>query len=103
MELIINNQTFKTEEIRGLRITETEVLIDGTDDFYRIKYRTTEEIHDALLYQKLQNLTYQDLYDALRTLMTVCDVYINSKEQCINCPLHKSYGCTLQAMPLSWI
>ena len=103
MDLRIGSYTFQMEEIRGLRITDKEVLIDGVDDFYRIHYHTQDEIHDALLYKKLQDLTYHDMYDALRTIICICDVYINSKEQCIDCPLHKSYGCMLQTLPINWI
>lgn len=103
MELKIGKHVFPLEEIVGLRITEREVLIDGAHDFYRIKYKSEEEIHDALLYKRLQNLTYQDMYDAIRTIICICDVYINSKEQCMNCPLHKAYGCMLQTLPINWI
>ena len=103
MKLHIGNHLFSIDEIQGLRITEREVLIDGVDDFYRIKYSTQEEIHDALLYKKLQELTYNDMYDAVRTLVCICDVFINSKEQCVECPLHKSYGCMLQTLPINWI
>lgn len=103
MELRINNQIFQSEEIRALRIMPKEVLIDGKDDFYRIQYRTPEEIHDAILYLRLQDLTFNDLYDAVKTIVTVCDVYINSKTQCDDCPLHKSYGCMLQTIPNNWI
>ena len=102
MILKICNQIFESEEITGLQIREKEVFIDGKEDFYRLKIKTEEDIHDAKIYLKLQELSYQDLYDALRVLQAVCDVYINSKEQCAECPLYKSYGCAVQTIPNNW-
>lgn len=102
MELVICNRNFKAEDIENLQITDKEVFITLDDDFIRLKYKKEEDIHDALLYLKLQNITYQDIYEAMQILIGVCDVYINSKTQCITCPLNKRHGCILQTIPINW-
>lgn len=102
MELIICNKNFKTEDIEDLRVTDKEVFITLADDFVRLKYKKEEDIQDALLYLKLQDITYQDIFEAMQILIGVCDVYINSKTQCITCPLNKKHGCILQTIPINW-
>lgn len=101
MTLNIGNRLFDSDEINYLTIRDTEVFLDYKDDFVRISYTSKEEIRDALLYKKLQELTYQDIYEAIQILITVCTYFINSKEQCVHCPLHKK-KCILTTLPINW-
>lgn len=102
MILKICNRYFQTENIDHITITDKKVLITLSDDFVMLNYRKEEDIADARLYLKLQNITYQDIYEAVQVLAGICDVFINSKSQCSTCPLHKKFGCMLQTIPINW-
>jgi hypothetical protein len=102
MELNICKKHFDSEEIVSIRITKTNCMVDTGDDFFNFKYKSESEIRDARFYLKLQSLTYKDLYDAITTLVFVCNYYINSKNQCQYCPLHKQSGCLIQTIPINW-
>ena len=102
MELKIAHRIFKSEEVRCITIRERKVLVDTTDDFYQIPYKNESEIRDAFLWKRLQELTLKDVQDAVEVLICICDSFINTKSQCIGCPLHNINGCMLQKIPMDW-
>ena len=105
MKLHIAGQDFDSEEIRELSIREQqrEVFVTTQDDFFRIKYRSKNEIEDAYYWKELSNITFHDLNKAVFLIITVCDYFINSKEQCTNCPLRKKYTkCIFSTIPNNW-
>ena len=104
MILHIVNRVFDTDEIHELSIRESqkEVFVSTGDDFYRIKYRSEEEIADVIYWKKLSDITTKDLHNAIYILMITCDYFINSKDQCLGCPLYKNNKCSLMTIPNNW-
>lgn len=104
MRLNIAGRIFNTEEITEISIKEArrEVFITTEDDFYRIKYRSEKDIADVIYWKKLSEITIKDLHNAIYILMITCDYFINSKNQCIECPLFKHNQCSLMTIPHNW-
>ena len=104
MKINISGRSFDTEEIRELSIRENqrEVFVTTNEDFFRIKYRSEKDIEDVLYWKSLSNITTKELHEALYLLVITCDYFINSKEQCKNCPLKKNTKCILSDIPYSW-
>ena len=104
MRINISNHVFDTEDIRELSIREDrrEVFVTTQEDFYRIRYRNERDIADVIYWKSLSNITTKDLHEAMYILVITCDYFINSKEQCNNCPLHKNTKCILSDIPMNW-
>ena len=104
MLLRIAGRVFDTNEVNEISIRENqrEVFITTNEDFYRIKYRSEKDIEDVIYWKKLANITAKDIHNALYTLIITCDYFINSKEQCKNCPLYKNKYCILTTIPINW-
>lgn len=104
MKLRISGRIFDTEEIHELSIRESqrEVFVSTKDDFYRIKYRSEKDIEDVIYWKKLSEITTKDLHNALYIIMLTCEFFINSKDQCTNCPLFKHNQCSLITIPYNW-
>ena len=102
MELIIAHRRFVSEEIKNIVIRDDRVFVDTKEDFFNIPYKNTEEIRDAVLWKRLQNITLKDVQDAVETLIFICDAFINTKTQCEGCPLHNNHGCKLNKIPIDW-
>lgn len=102
MKLIICNRVFSSEDIQYISIREREIFIEMKEDFVRLKYSSETDIRDARLFNRLQKLTHQDVYDALQILITVCEYNLSTKDQCKNCPLYKSEKCIITTIPINW-
>lgn len=104
MKLRIVDRIFDTDEVHEISIREQqrEVFVTTNDDFYRIKYRSEKDIEDVIYWKKLSNITTKDLHNALYTIIITCDYFINSKNQCIECPLFKHEQCILTTIPNNW-
>ena len=104
MKLRIGTRVFDTEEVYEISIRESqrEVFVTTQDDFFRIKYRSEEEIKDVIYWKKLTNITTADLHNAIYTLIITCDYFINSKLQCNGCPLFQHNHCILTTIPNNW-
>lgn len=104
MKLRIANRIFDTEEVIEISIREQqrEVFVSTKNDFYRIKYRSEKDIEDVLYWKKLADITTKDLHNALYTIIITCDYFINSKNQCTDCPLFKHNQCILMSIPNNW-
>ena len=104
MILRIGNQVFDTEEVNEISIREKqrEVFVTTDDNFYRIKYRSENEIADVIYWKKLSEITTKDLHNALYILIVTCDYFINSKFQCTECPLHINNECVITTIPNNW-
>ena len=104
MKLNIAGRIFDTEEIIEATIREDnrEVFITTEEDFFRIKYRSAEQISDLYFWKRMANVTVKDLHNAIYLLTMTCDYFINSKEQCHGCPLYKNDICLLLTIPNNW-
>ena len=104
MKINISNYVFDTEDIRELTIKEQqrEVFVTTKEDFFRIKYRSERDIADVIYWKSLSNITTKELHEALYILIITCDYFINSKDQCKNCPLQKNTKCILSDIPNNW-
>ena len=104
MKLNIAGRIFDSEEINELTIRESqkEVFVSTNDDFFRIKYRSKDEIADVYFFKEIDKITTKDVNQAIYLLATVCEVFINSKEQCNNCPLKKNTNCIFLSIPNDW-
>ena len=101
MILNICGRKFKSEEIVDIKIKDKEIHIFTTNDFYKLPFNSTDEIKDATLFIKCNSITLRDVYEALITLNTICEFFINSQTQCKECPLHRNH-CILQEIPINW-
>ncbi len=72
------------------------------EDFISARYTNEEEIKDARNWLRMQDLQEKDLQEAIALLTIVCDNYINSYNQCQECPLHKKNGCIVTTIPINW-
>lgn len=104
MLLRIREYVFDSNELLEVRLREDlkEVFVTTTDDFYRIRYRKEEDITDVRVWEKLHDLKLRDINEAVYTLKLVCDFYINTKEQCKECPLKKHMSCIFTDIPMNW-
>ena len=104
MKLNIAGRIFDTEEVTEISIRESqrEVFVTTEDDFYRIRYRSEKDIADVIYWKKLSDITTKDLHNAIYIIMVTCDYFINSKTQCIGCPLFKHNQCSLMTIPNNW-
>ena len=104
MKLNIAGQIFDTDEVNEISIREArkEVFVSTNDNFYRIRYQTEKDISDVIYWKKLANITSKDIHNAVCTLMITCEFFINSKNQCEECPLHKHGTCMLTMIPINW-
>ena len=104
MHIRVSNRIFDSEEIIEIRLNEDikEVFVTTTEDFFRVRYRTDADIADVRLWEKLHNLTFRDINNAVYTLFIVCDYFINTKEQCSECPLKKHIKCIFSDIPINW-
>lgn len=104
MLLRISGRIFDSTEIHELSIREKqrEVFITTKNDFYRVKYRSEKDIEDALYWSKLSEITTKDLHNALYLLLITCEYFINSKDQCKDCPLNKNNHCLIMTIPVNW-
>ena len=102
MKITICNHQFDTENIIDLNITESSVLIDAKDDFYRLRYTQESEIIEARNYLKFKSLRKRDVMDAVMTIILICDYFINNKTQCELCPLKRNKGCIFESIPIDW-
>lgn len=104
MKLNISGRVFDTDDIYEISIRENqkEVFITTNEDFYRIKYRSEKDIADVIYWKKLSDTTTQDIHNAIYTLIILCEFFINSKTQCLECPLFKNNQCLLNIIPNNW-
>lgn len=104
MKIHVADRVFDSEDIVEISIRESrkEVFVSTGDDFYRIKYTSDKEIQDVIYWKKLATITHKDLHNAIYLLIITCDYFINSKEQCLGCPLHRNTGCLLMTIPNNW-
>ena len=104
MKLNIAGRIFDTEEVSEISIRESqkEVFVTTNEDFYRIRYRSEKDIADVIYWKKLSKITTKDLHNAIYIIMITCDYFINSKNQCLGCPLHKHDRCSLMTIPNNW-
>lgn len=102
MLITICNQTFETNEIKTLNITDGRVFIETAEDFFNLKWKYKEEIEEAETYIKFQTLTREELIKAVELIMITCDYFVNEKTQCEPCPLKKRHGCIFGRMPIDW-
>lgn len=104
MKLNIAGRIFDSEEINELTIREAqrEIFVSTKNDFFRIKYRSTNEIADVYFFKELDNVTTKDVHHAIYLLSTICKVFVNAKEQCNNCPLKKNTKCIFLSIPNDW-
>lgn len=104
MKLRISGRVFDTEEITELIVKEDrrEIFVSTKDDFYRIKYRSEKDIEDVIYWKKLSDITTKDIHNAIYILLITCDYFINSKSQCLECPLFKNNQCLLTTIPNNW-
>jgi len=104
MKLNISGRVFDTDDIYEISIRENqkEVFITTNEDFYRIKYRSERDIEDVIYWKKLSDITTQDIHNAIYTLIILCEFFINSKTQCLECPLFKNNQCLLNTIPNNW-
>lgn len=102
MQITICNQVFDTNEIKTLTIKEGRVFVETEEDFFNLRWFNKEEIQEAENYLRFQTLTRDQLYDAVNIIMTTCDYFINTKEQCEPCPLKKKQGCIFNYTPIDW-
>ena len=102
MNSTICNQVFDTEVINNITITNSKVLIDTDEDFFELRYTYEEEIIAAKNYLKFKELTRKELLNAVNIIIMTCDYFINNKEQCVPCPLHKRNGCVFTCIPIEW-
>lgn len=105
MKLNVAGRVIDSENIYTINIREErrEVHITTTDnDFFRIKYRSKHEIADVYFYKRLDDITTKDVEQAIYLLSMICEVFINSKEQCNNCPLKTKKQCMLMTIPINW-
>lgn len=104
MKLNIAGRIFDTEEVNEITIRESqkEVFVTTDDDFYRIRYRSEKDIADVIYWKKLSDITTKDLHNAIYIIMITCDYFINSKNQCNECPLFKHSQCSLMTIPHNW-
>ena len=104
MKLNIAGKYFDSEDVTDLAIREErkEVLVSTHDDFFRIKYSSKDEIADVYFFKEIDKITTKDVNQAIYLLATVCEVFINSKEQCNNCPLKKNTNCIFLSIPNDW-
>lgn len=105
MILNISGYMFDTDELEDIFHREeikTVFITTSTYGFQKIKYDTEEEVTDLLIWEKLQTITNKDVFQAAYTLSMVCEYYINSKTQCIECPLQNELGCMLNTIPINW-
>lgn len=104
MKLNISGRVFDTDDIYEISIRENqkEVFITTNEDFYRIKYRSEKDIADVIYWKKLSDITTQDIHNAIYTLIILCEFFINSKTQCLECPLFKNNQCLLNTIPNNW-
>lgn len=104
MKLNISGRVFDTDDIYEISIRENqkEVFITTNEDFYRIKYRSEKDIADVIYWKKLSDITTQDIHNAIYILIILCEFFINSKTQCLECPLFKNNQCLLNTIPNNW-
>lgn len=102
MYINICNKTFETNEIINLIIRNNKVLIDTEEDFYELRYSNKEDIREAEEYLKFKSITRNELLNAVNTIIVVCEYFINSKDQCEDCPLQRKEGCIFTTIPIEW-
>lgn len=102
MYINICNKLFDVQDIQNVIIKDKEILLETNDDFHRLKYNTQEEIMELNNWIKFNNLTKEDLLQALHLIIITCEFFINTKEQCKICPLKKKDGCVFTSIPLDW-
>lgn len=104
MKLNIAGRIFNSEEVKELTIREAqrEVFVSTENNFFRIKYRSAEEIADVYFFKQLDSITTKEVDQAIYLLSMICEVFINSKAQCNNCPLKVNSQCLLTTIPINW-
>lgn len=102
MWVTICNRQFNTDSIHSITITGSYIQIDTEEDFYNLYWRKEEDIIEARQWINLQNITEQEINNAISIIRMLCNSYINEKEQCNLCPLKKLYGCIFQQIPIDW-
>ncbi len=102
MWITICNRQFNTDTIHSITITGNFIQIDTDEDFYNLHWRREQEIAEAKQWLQLQSITEQEISNAISTLIMICNTYLNQKEQCNPCPLHKQSGCIFQQIPMNW-
>ena len=104
MIITICGKNFNTDNIISLHINEStnRVFIDTDDDFFNLIYRSEEDIVDARRWIKLQTLTLHDLHEAMHVIVSTCNYFINTSNQCALCPIKRSHGCFFLTIPNNW-
>lgn len=102
MKINVCGKTIDTDTIIDVQIKPQEVFIETTLDFYRIKYHTKEDIRELTNWKHFSELTKSELIQAIEKLIITCEFFINTKEQCAICPLHKHNGCVFTSIPNDW-
>lgn len=102
MRITVCDYQFDTETIKDVNITDSTVLIDAEDDYHRIRYTNESEITEIQAYLRFKELKVQELMDAVLILIITCDYFINSKTQCMMCPLKREHGCVFNSNPIDW-
>lgn len=102
MEIRICNRIYDTSTIRNLNIANGQVFIDTETDYEVLRYHNDEDIRQAKLWLELSTINRTTIMSCVDTLIMVCEHFINSKEQCLMCPLKKSRGCIFTTIPMNW-
>ena len=102
MYITVCGRKIQSSDIREINITDQRVLIDTKEDFISLRYSNEDEIKEARSWMKIKTLTNKELNDAIKLLTIICDNYINTYTQCVECPLHRKTGCMITTIPVNW-
>lgn len=102
MLLRVGEYVIDTEEIKGITITDSAVLVDGYEDFWKINYKDKSEIQSVINWNTFNTLSRKELRQAIDIIILTCEHFINEKEQCRLCPLQNKRGCVLKEIPIEW-
>ena len=102
MYITVCNKQFPVEDIQSIKITDSKVFIETTDDFFDMRYTSEEQLQEARGWLKAKSITLPELREAVTLIITVCTVFLNTKEQCFQCPLKKKNGCVFSTIPINW-
>lgn len=102
MYITVCDKQFPIETILNIKITDSKVFIETTDDFFDLRYTSEEQLQEAKGWLKIKDITLSELREAVTLIITVCTIFINTKEQCYQCPLKKRNGCVFSTIPLNW-
>lgn len=104
MEITICNHRFDSREIRNITFNanNTKIFVDTNDDFFVFNYKFENEVIEAKQWIRLQTLSMKELNEAITTIMSVCNYFINTNSQCSLCPIKRNKGCLFETIPINW-